>query len=57
MRPSAQKLGFERSPPAYLSIRNDGQARGGVNFASGGSGIFDSTVRLSLLIFFLMEEA
>ncbi|CAA6675887.1 unnamed protein product [Spirodela intermedia] len=39
----AKKLKFNKSPPAYLSISNDAQAYRGVNFASGGSGIFDAT--------------
>ncbi|CAA7391489.1 unnamed protein product [Spirodela intermedia] len=39
----AKKLKFNKSPPAYLSISNDAQANRGVNFASGGSGIFDAT--------------
>ncbi|XP_078448215.1 GDSL esterase/lipase At5g37690-like [Wolffia australiana] len=39
----AQKLGFLQSPPTFISIVNDVQAYRGVNFASGGSGIFDAT--------------
>jgi hypothetical protein len=46
---SAKLLGFKRSPPAYLSLtpRTSRQIlRGlrGVNYASGGSGILDTTV-------------
>ncbi|XP_078448205.1 GDSL esterase/lipase At5g55050-like [Wolffia australiana] len=39
----AMQLGFRRSPPAYLSLTNIRQEAQGVNFASGASGIFDST--------------
>ncbi|XP_078448257.1 GDSL esterase/lipase At5g37690-like [Wolffia australiana] len=39
----AQKFGFQESPPSFISIVNDDQAYRGVNFASGGSGIFDAT--------------
>ncbi|MQM22509.1 hypothetical protein Taro_055562 [Colocasia esculenta] len=39
----AKKLGFDKSPPAYLSITSDSRTFKGVNFASGGSGILDVT--------------
>ncbi|OAY84517.1 GDSL esterase/lipase, partial [Ananas comosus] len=39
----AKKLGFERSPPPYLSLTNVTQMLIGVNFASGGSGVLDTT--------------
>ncbi|XP_078445133.1 GDSL esterase/lipase At5g55050-like isoform X2 [Wolffia australiana] len=39
----AMQLGFRQSPPAYLSLTDGRPAATGVNFASGGSGIFDST--------------
>ena len=38
------ELGFEKSPPAYLTISSEEQGHLGVNFASGGSGILDTTV-------------
>ncbi|CAL4884604.1 unnamed protein product [Urochloa decumbens] len=43
-------LGFTRSPPAYLSLTTDKAIRshmyrGGINFASGGSGLSDGTGR------------
>jgi hypothetical protein len=42
-------MGFKRSPPPFLSVANRTNkqiARGllGVNFASAGSGILDTTV-------------
>ncbi|CAN6206641.1 unnamed protein product [Urochloa humidicola] len=44
----AKAMGFERSPPAYLSLtprssRLVVRGLGGVNYASGGAGILDST--------------
>ncbi|XP_078448200.1 GDSL esterase/lipase At5g55050-like [Wolffia australiana] len=39
----AMRLGFRLSPPAYLSLNDSKQEAKGVNFASGASGIFDST--------------
>nr|CAB3462357.1 unnamed protein product [Digitaria exilis] len=45
----AQYLGFKMSPPAYLSVTPLSanldvlRGRGGANYASGGSGILDST--------------
>lgn len=47
---AAQYLVFKMSPPAYLSVtplcaNSDVlRGRGGANYASGGSGILDSTV-------------
>ncbi|KAG8065753.1 hypothetical protein GUJ93_ZPchr0004g39392 [Zizania palustris] len=44
----AQKLGFDKSPPAFLSMPNGGiipQMSKGINFASGGSGLQDATGR------------
>ncbi|RLN11303.1 hypothetical protein C2845_PM09G23980 [Panicum miliaceum] len=45
----AKAMGFKRSPPAYLSLtprssRLVVSGLGGVNYASGGAGILDSTV-------------
>lgn len=55
---AAQHLGFKMSPPAYLhlSLRplssfNLLRGRGGVNYASGGSGILDITVSESIITF------
>ncbi|XP_078156082.1 GDSL esterase/lipase At5g37690-like [Carex rostrata] len=47
----AKNLGFQKSPPPYLSIKNVGDMLGGVSFASAGSGILQTTVieNLSLL--------
>ncbi|KAJ1693630.1 hypothetical protein LUZ63_010328 [Rhynchospora breviuscula] len=39
----AMELGFVKSPPPYLSIRNAIQMQKGVNYASGGSGILQTT--------------
>ncbi|XP_039142542.1 GDSL esterase/lipase At1g71691-like [Dioscorea cayenensis subsp. rotundata] len=39
----AMCLGYPQSPPAYLSITNEFQTLGGINFASAGSGILNST--------------
>ncbi|XP_078448199.1 GDSL esterase/lipase At5g55050-like [Wolffia australiana] len=39
----AKVLGFTKSPLSYLSLRKVSDANRGSNFASGGSGIFDST--------------
>uniref|UniRef100_A0A0D9W863 GDSL esterase/lipase n=1 Tax=Leersia perrieri TaxID=77586 RepID=A0A0D9W863_9ORYZ len=42
----AQKLGFDKSPPPYLSLPDVAiipQMSKGINFASGGSGLLDST--------------
>ncbi|XP_072957341.1 GDSL esterase/lipase At5g55050-like [Typha angustifolia] len=39
----AKIFGFKMSPPPYLSIRHANQVLKGVNFASGGSGILDTT--------------
>jgi hypothetical protein len=46
---SAKLLGFKRSPPAYLSLtprtsRQILKGLRGANYASGGSGILDTTV-------------
>jgi hypothetical protein len=51
---AAKLLGFKRSPPAYLSLtpRTSLQIlRGlrGANYASGGSGILDTTVSAHVL--------
>jgi hypothetical protein len=54
------KLGFKKSPPAYLSLLQGPAAAanltlaikaltGGVSFASGGAGVLDSTVIYILL--------
>ncbi|KAM0949781.1 putative triacylglycerol lipase [Dioscorea sansibarensis] len=44
----AMHVGFKRSPPPLLSLNNTShetiRAKKGVNFASGGSGILNSTV-------------
>ncbi|KAJ3681940.1 hypothetical protein LUZ60_014513 [Juncus effusus] len=39
----AQNLGFKMSPPPYLSIKSTNQMLQGVNFASAGSGILETT--------------
>ncbi|XP_078155580.1 GDSL esterase/lipase At5g55050-like [Carex rostrata] len=39
----AMNLGFKKSPPPYLSIKNVGEMLGGVSFASAGSGILQTT--------------
>ncbi|XP_039134549.1 GDSL esterase/lipase At5g55050-like [Dioscorea cayenensis subsp. rotundata] len=39
----ARYMGFLQSPPPYLSITNENQMLRGVNFASAGSGILNST--------------
>ncbi|XP_073101401.1 GDSL esterase/lipase At4g16230 [Elaeis guineensis] len=42
----AKMMGFKRSPPPFLSLTNNTllkHARRGINFASGGSGILDTT--------------
>ncbi|XP_039133501.1 LOW QUALITY PROTEIN: GDSL esterase/lipase At5g55050-like [Dioscorea cayenensis subsp. rotundata] len=43
----AMHVGFKRSPPPFLSLNNTShetiRAKKGINFASGGSGILDST--------------
>jgi len=46
---AAKAMGFEMSPPAYLSLTPPSsrlviRGLGGVNYASGGAGILDSTV-------------
>ena len=41
---SAKLVGYKQSPPAFLSLRDGKQMIHGVNFASGGSGILDTTV-------------
>ncbi|XP_010935210.1 GDSL esterase/lipase At4g16230 [Elaeis guineensis] len=38
----ARQMGFQMSPPPYLSLPNN-TSQVGVNYASGGSGILDST--------------
>ncbi|KAM0949779.1 putative triacylglycerol lipase [Dioscorea sansibarensis] len=38
-----QKLGLKMSPPPFLSLNSWTQTLGGVNFASGGSGLLDAT--------------
>lgn len=45
---SAKHMGFRRSPPPFLYVANKISMKGlkGVNFASGGSGILDSTVSI-----------
>ncbi|KAJ4829455.1 hypothetical protein Tsubulata_015706, partial [Turnera subulata] len=40
----ARRIGYKESPPPYLALVNSSSSfLNGVNFASGGSGIFDST--------------
>ncbi|XP_039134587.1 GDSL esterase/lipase At1g33811-like [Dioscorea cayenensis subsp. rotundata] len=39
----AMFMGYPQSPPPYLSIINEYQTSRGINFASGGSGILNST--------------
>lgn len=50
---SAIHMGFRRSPPSFLSLTNKTNHQifkglKGVNFASGGSGILDSTVSITI---------
>ncbi|WOK98837.1 GDSL esterase/lipase [Canna indica] len=45
----AKAAGLRMSPPAFLSLANGVQMLRGVNFASGGAGILDSTVKFLLL--------
>ncbi|ONK55983.1 uncharacterized protein A4U43_C10F2940 [Asparagus officinalis] len=39
----AQQMGYKQSPPSFLSVENGANISQGVNFASGGSGILDTT--------------
>lgn len=39
----AKHVGYKQSPPAYMSVTKGKQMLRGVNFASGGSGILDTT--------------
>ncbi|XP_042387177.1 GDSL esterase/lipase At1g71691-like [Zingiber officinale] len=39
----AHAAGIHRSPPPFLSLRNGDHGRRGVNFASAGSGVLDTT--------------
>lgn len=48
---TAMELGFEKSPPPYLSIKSAKEFQHGVNFASAGSGVLNSTVRQTINAF------
>ncbi|CAL9137671.1 unnamed protein product [Musa acuminata var. zebrina] len=41
----AKAVGLAMSPPPFLSLSNGNQMLRGVNFASGGAGILDTTVK------------
>jgi hypothetical protein len=54
---AAKNLGFQRSPPAYLSLNEHHRhllrsaLHGGVSYASAGAGILDSTVSTNPLLY------
>ncbi|KAM0949784.1 putative triacylglycerol lipase [Dioscorea sansibarensis] len=57
----AMFMGFPQSPPPYLSITNEYQTSRGINFASGGSGILNSTgegtLSLATQVMYFQEAA
>ncbi|RWW03443.1 hypothetical protein GW17_00033392, partial [Ensete ventricosum] len=46
---ATKAVGLAMSPPPFLSLSNGNQMLRGVNFASGGAGILDTTVKPSVM--------